>query len=128
MRQKLPVMFTPTACSIAGQDDDATVPSDVAVYGVIDEYVNHIKSSNGASIIGLNDGAFLRSRLGFRGTEELCGSDQTMFTLEHGFAAIDGAAADQSRLFDLSKRPTFYGFVKPAQCWISLQRIRNDYR
>jgi predicted porin len=78
----------------------AHAQSNVTIYGDIDEYVGYIKSAGGHSIVGLNDGAILRSRLGFRGVEDLGGGLQAKFTLEQGLAADSGSQADSSRLFD----------------------------
>lgn len=78
----------------------AHAQSNVTIYGDIDEYVGYIKSAGGHSVVGLNDGAILRSRLGFRGVEDLGGGLQAKFTLEQGLAADSGSQADSSRLFD----------------------------
>lgn len=74
--------------------------SNVTLYGDIDQYIGFIKSAGGHSIVGLNDGAILRSRLGFRGVEDLGGGLQAKFTLEQGIGADSGAQADSSRIFD----------------------------
>ena len=84
------------------------------LYGNIDEYVGYIRSSSGASIIGLNDGAILRSRLGVRGGEDLGGGYQFKFTLEQGFATDSGVMADGSRLFD---RQAWIGLAGPYGEW-----------
>ena len=84
------------------------------LYGNIDEYVGYIRSSSGASIIGLNDGAILRSRLGVRGGEDLGGGYQFKFTLEQGFATDSGVMADSSRLFD---RQAWIGLAGPYGEW-----------
>ncbi|PCO34636.1 porin, partial [Klebsiella pneumoniae] len=47
--------------------------SSVTIYGSVDQYINHMRSSSGASMTTLEDGALLRSRLGFRGQEDLGG-------------------------------------------------------
>jgi predicted porin len=72
----------------------------LTIYGDIDEYIGYIRSSSGAHITGLNDGAILRSRLGLRGTEALGAGYQAKFNLELGFNADTGVGADTSRLFD----------------------------
>jgi len=51
-------------------------------------------------VLGMNDGALLRSRIGLRGAEDLGNGLQATFTLENGLFANDGTAADGSRLFD----------------------------
>jgi len=83
--------------------------SNVTVYGIMDQYLGYMRSAGGNSILGMNDGALLRSRIGFRGTEELGGGMQATFTLENGLFANDGTAADSSRLFD-------------RQAWVGLRR------
>ena len=65
------------------------------VYGAIDEYGNHMRSSSGARINALQDGAILRSRLGFTGTKDFGSGYGAAFTLETGFNATNGAQADQ---------------------------------
>jgi predicted porin len=59
-----------------------------------------MKSSSGASIKSLQDGAVMRSRLGFRGVEEITPGLQARFTLETGLSADTGASAEASRFFD----------------------------
>ncbi|MBS0369932.1 MAG: hypothetical protein JSS57_12115, partial [Proteobacteria bacterium] len=39
----------------------------VTLYGNLDEYLNYMKSSSGATIASAQDGAALRSRIGFKG-------------------------------------------------------------
>jgi predicted porin len=74
--------------------------SSVTLYGSIDQYLNYMKSSSGASIKSLQDGAIMRSRLGFRGVEDLGDGLQAKFTLETGLSADTGASAETSRFFD----------------------------
>ena len=66
------------------------------VYGDIDEYANHMRSSSGAKINALQDGAVLRSRLGFTGSKDFGGGYGAAFTLETGLNATNGAQADQA--------------------------------
>ena len=68
----------------------------VTLYGNFDEYIGYVRSSSGAHITGLNDGAILRSRLGVRGSEDLGDGLKLKYNLEMGFAADSGAAADSS--------------------------------
>jgi predicted porin len=83
----------------------------VTLYGTFDEYIGHVRSSSGARITGLNDGAILRSRLGVRGAEDLGGGLQLKYVLELGLNADSGTAADSSRLFD---RQSWVGLATPA--------------
>ena len=91
------------------------------VYGDIDEYVNHMESSSGAKINALQDGAILRSRLGFTGSKDFGNGYGGAFTLETGFNATNGTQADQpnanatglttsGRLFD---RQAWAGVTSP---------------
>ncbi len=91
------------------------------VYGDFDEYLNHMRSSSGAKITALQDGAILRSRLGFNGTKDFGSGYAGSFTLETGFNATNGAQGDQpnaattglttsGRLFD---RQAWAGLTSP---------------
>ncbi len=103
------------ACSLAACSASAlaqtAAPSGLTIYGDIDEYVGYIRSNSGAHITGLNDGAILRSRLGFRGTEALGAGYEAKFNLELGANADTGTGADTSRLFD---RQAWVGFNTPV--------------
>ena len=83
----------------------------VTLYGSVDQYFNHMKSSSGASFNAVNDGSTLRSRYGIRGDEDLGGGSKVKFQLEAGLAANSGAAADTSRAFD---RQTWIGYASSA--------------
>jgi predicted porin len=75
-------------------------PSSVTLYGVIDEYLNAMHSSSGAKQIAIEDGAWLRSRFGLRGTEDLGDGNFAKFQLESGFNVDTGGQADTTRFFD----------------------------
>jgi len=76
----------------------------VTLYGDIDMYLNYMKSSSHTAtntIKSLNDGAALRSRIGFKGYEELDSDLGVKFQLESGLSADTGAQADSTgRFFD----------------------------
>jgi predicted porin len=78
----------------------ANAQSNVTIYGVIDQYLNYMHSSSGARVRALEDGAWLRSRLGFRGTEDLGDGYFAKFLIEGGFNTDTGASADLTRFFD----------------------------
>jgi predicted porin len=65
------------------------------IYGDLDEYGNYMHSSSGARIIALQDGAILRSRLGFTGSKDFGSGVAGNFTLETGFNGTNGTQADQ---------------------------------
>ena len=85
--------------------------NNVTIYGDVDQYIGYIHSDSGKSVTGVNDGAFLRSRIGVRGQEDLGDGYQAVFTLENGFGANNGAMADTTRLFD---RQAWVGIASPA--------------
>jgi predicted porin len=72
-----------------------TPTSSFMVYGDFDYYGNHMHSSSGAKINALQDGAILRSRLGFAGTKDFGSGYGASFTLETGLNGTNGAQADQ---------------------------------
>jgi predicted porin len=91
------------------------------VYGDLDQYLNHMSSSRGAKINALQDGAILRSRLGFTGSKDFGSGFGGQFTLETGFNGTNGTQADQpnanatglttsGRLFD---RQAWGGLTSP---------------
>ncbi|MES2349797.1 MAG: porin [Pseudomonadota bacterium] len=93
----------------------AQAQSNVTIYGNFDEYLGYIRSSSGAHITGLNDGAVLRSRLGFRGTEDVGGGYKVKFALEQGINADTGTGADSTRLLD-------------RQAWVGIEAPSGEYR
>ena len=99
------------ACASAARAE----PSSVTLYGVIDEYVNRMHSSSGANVIALEDGAWLRSRLGFKGTEDLGGGYLARFQLEGGFNADSGGQAAAGSIFD-------------RQAWLGLGNAYGEIR
>jgi predicted porin len=84
--------------------------SGVTIYGAIDQYVNWMRSSSGTHLLSLEDGAYLRSRIGFRGVEDLGGGLSAKFQMEGGFSADNGQQADISTIFD---RQTWVGLASP---------------
>ncbi|MFC3109275.1 porin [Undibacterium arcticum] len=106
MKKKFAVVCSLAACSAAAQ-----AQSNVTLYGDLDEYLGYIHSSSGAHITGLNDGTSLRSRLGFRGVEDLGAGYQAKFQLESGFNADSGTQADSARFFD---RQSWVGINTPV--------------
>ncbi|CAN5130363.1 porin [soil metagenome] len=88
-----------TAAALACSAFAAQAQSNVTMYGVIDQYINYMHSSSGRSLKSLEDGAYLRSRIGFRGTEDLGDGLVAKFQLEGGFSADNGVSADTTRTF-----------------------------
>lgn len=88
----------------------AGAQTSVTLYGSVDQYLSRLKSSSGTTITSLEDGSTLRSRLGFRGEEDLGGGYKAKFQLEMGLSADSGAAADTTRAFD---RQSWVGVATP---------------
>jgi predicted porin len=78
----------------------ASAQSSVTLYGTIDQYLSYLHSSSGTSVKALEDGAYLRTRWGLRGVEDLGSGLSAKFNVEAGVNADKGGAADTARLFD----------------------------
>lgn len=89
----------------------AAQSSNITLYGDVDEYMNYMHSSSGKSLVALEDGAYLRSRLGLRGIEDLGEGYGVKFQLELGLFGTSGAAADTTRMFD---RQAWVGYATPV--------------
>ena len=85
--------------------------ANVTLYGNVDYYLNYMTSSSGSRIIALQDGAYLRTRLGLRGDKDLGNGYTGKFVLEQGLNDTSGAAADATRMFD---RQLWAGLATPA--------------
>lgn len=100
-RSKTLLLALSAISSAASFAQSGTPPTtQVTFYGTLDQYVNHIRSSSGSSVTSLEDGAYLRSRFGFRGIEDLGGGLFARFQLESGFSTDNGQQADATRAFD----------------------------
>jgi predicted porin len=109
MRHCALILTVAPAAAFAQTPPDAS--SGVTIYGNLDEYIGWMRSDSGAHAVGLNDGAILRSRLGFRGSENLGNGYGVTYNLEMGFNADNGTGADPSRVFD---RQSWAGLVTPV--------------
>jgi predicted porin len=85
--------------------------ANVQLYGDIDYYLSYMTSSSGSSLIALQDGAYLRTRLGVKGDKDIGNGYAAKFNLEQGLNETNGAQADATRLFD---RQLWAGFATPA--------------
>jgi len=90
-------------------------PSSVTLYGVIDEYANYMHSSSGNHVVALEDGAWQRSRFGFKGTEDIGGGVNVKFQLEGGINADTSGQASTGSLFD-------------RQTWVGLANSLGEFR
>jgi predicted porin len=99
-RLALAAALAGAAVGASAQTPSPSTGSAVVLYGSLDQYVNHMRSSSGTHVTALEDGSLLRSRIGMRGTEDLGGGYAAKFQLENGFSTDTGGQADGSRLFD----------------------------
>jgi len=87
-------------CACVGAFAQTAATSSVTLYGTIDQYINYMSSSSGVKIKSVSDGAFLRSRFGLKGTEDIGGGSAIKFQLEGALSADTGASGTSGSLFD----------------------------
>jgi len=97
------------------------------IYGDVDQYVNHMHSSSGAKINALQDGAILRSRLGFTGSKDFGSGVAGNFTLETGFNATNGTQADQPNANSTTGLTTS-GRLFDRQAWAGVSSPYGEFR
>lgn len=81
----------------------------------VDEYINFMRSSSGKKLNAVEDGAFLRSRIGFSGEKPVEDGMSIKFALEQGINIVSGQQADGNRLFD-------------RQAWVGLKTQYGEFR
>jgi predicted porin len=84
--------------------------ANVTLYGNVDYYLNYQKSSSSSDIVSLQDGAYLRTRIGLRGDKPVAEGYTFKFQAEQGLNDTTGAQADATRLFD---RQLWAGIATP---------------
>lgn len=130
MKLKQTVVAATLMCACAGAFAQAAATSSVTLYGTIDQYINYMSSSSGAKIKSVNDGAFLRSRFGLKGTEDIGGGMAIKFQLEGALSADTGASGTSGSLFD---RQSWVGVATPQYGEFRIGRqntaifFRGDY-
>jgi predicted porin len=97
-------------CASAYAQAQTAPASTVTLYGNIDQYISYMSSSSGAKLKSLNDGAYLRSRVGLKGAEDIGSGMLIKFQLEQGLSADSGSQADTTRAFD---RQAWVGTLTP---------------
>jgi predicted porin len=88
------------------------------IYGNIDEYLNFMRSSSGKSLNALQDGGFLRTRLGVAGEKPVDDGIAIKFQLEQGLTSTSGEKAEgitSNRLFD-------------RQAWAGIKTQYGEFR
>ncbi|EIF35378.1 outer membrane protein (porin) [Burkholderia sp. Ch1-1] len=86
----------------------AHAQSSVTMYGVIDVGPTFVSNEGGAHNIKMDDSIASGNRWGLKGTEDLGGGLQAIFTLENGFDALNGTFRQGGREFG-------------RQAWVGLQ-------
>jgi predicted porin len=85
--------------SLAACAGTASAQSGVAVFGLVDAYVESARISGHPSVSRLSSGGSAASRWGLRGSEELGQRLTASFVVENGFAPDSGVALQGGRLF-----------------------------
>ncbi len=99
------------AAGLASGTLAANAQSQVTVFGLIDQYVNVMRSSSGTKVKALEDGGgIFNSRFGVRGTEDLGGGYSAKFWLESGLSADNGTQSDSTRFWN---RQSWVGLAAP---------------
>jgi outer membrane protein OmpU len=98
------------ACSLVSMGT-AYAQSNVTLYGLIDESLNYVSNEGGHGAFTQTSGNVQGSRWGIKGTEDLGGGYQAIFTLENGFALNNGALGQGGLEFG---RQAFVGLTTPA--------------
>jgi predicted porin len=96
------VLFTATAVALCGL---STIPanaaeSNVVLYGAVDAALAYTSNQQGHANTYLRSGNKDGSRFGLRGTEDLGGGIELLFTLEAGFNLDDGSSLQAGSLFN----------------------------
>lgn len=89
----------------------AHAQSSVTLYGLIDESLNYVSNEGGHSAFTQTSGNVQGSRWGIKGSEDLGGGYQAIFTLENGFALNTGALGQGGLEFG---RQAFVGLTTPG--------------
>jgi len=110
------LQHTLLAVALAGISTTALAQtSNTVIYGSLDQYLNHMRSSSGAHGTHLEDGSTMRSRLGLRGSEDLGNGLAVKYQLEMGLNIDQGVVAQGGKLFD-------------RQAWVGLANEWGELR
>ncbi len=94
------------------------------LYGDFDEYLNYMRSSSGSHLIALEDGAFLRTRLGLKGLKDVGDGYYMKFVLEQGLFSNSGAQADTTA----AGVPGTTGRLFDRQAWVGVDTPYGEFR
>lgn len=96
------------AIAAAGVSMQVSAQSSVTIYGAIDDALVYTNNQGGLHNLYLRTGNLNASKIGFKGSEDLGGGSQAVFTLENGFDVNTGAMSSANTLFN---RQSFVGLV-----------------
>jgi predicted porin len=87
-----PAIGAAAMAAVLGLPVLASAQTSVTVYGIVDASVRRADNAGatGQSVTSLNDGVYVGSRFGLRGSEDLGGGLRAVFTLENGFDPSSG--------------------------------------
>ncbi|QBR02272.1 porin [Paraburkholderia pallida] len=108
-----------SAALLCGAAMPAFAQNSVTLYGVIDEGIDFTNNAGGHQVYEMTSGYAQGSRWGLKGTEDLGGGLSTVFQLENGFNAGNGALAQGGRMFG---RQAFVGLASERYGTLTLGR------
>jgi predicted porin len=94
------------------------------LYGNFDEYLNYMRSSSGGHLFALEDGAFLRTRLGLKGLKDVGDGYYMKFVLEQGLFSDNGAAGDSTSTSTFGTT----GRLFDRQAWVGVDTPYGELR
>lgn len=89
----------------------AHAQSSVTLYGTLDESIAYFNNVGNGSLIEMQGADLASNKWGVKGTEDLGGGWQTIFTLENGFNINSGALGQGGRMFG---RQAFVGVANDS--------------
>ena len=88
----------------------AHAQNSVTLYGTVDNGVNYVSNMGGGKAFQAVSGTLYGNRIGFKGSEDLGGGMQAIFTLENGYDANTGRLGQGGLMFG---RQAFVGLTGP---------------
>jgi predicted porin len=102
----------------------AMAQSSVTIYGAVDDALVYTSNQGGPHNLYLRTGNLNASKIGFKGSEDLGGGSQAVFTLENGFDTNTGAMSSSGVLFN---RQSFVGLANNSAGTVLVGRQYTPY-
>lgn len=112
------------AIAAAGAAAPVMAQSSVTIYGAVDTALVYTNNQGGLHNLYLRTGNLNASKIGFKGSEDLGGGMQAVFTLENGFDLNTGAMSSAGTLFN---RQSFVGLASSSTGTVLLGRQYTPY-